>query len=101
MSVKALEAVYPSLPRETKQALDKAFKRDCKGFDVTFLNMQISPVLGDPNQANVTVRTIYTCQPKTGQTPPSEPVSDFFQLRKVGDEWSIDNRGMMDSKRIR
>jgi hypothetical protein len=28
-------------------------------------------------------------------------VSDFFQLRKVGDEWSIDSRGMMDSKRIR
>jgi hypothetical protein len=101
MSVKALQAVFPSLPRETSQQLDRAFRRDCKGFDVTFLNMQISPVLGDPNQANVTVRTIYTCVPRTGQSPPSEPVSDFFQLRKVGDEWSIDSRGMMDSKRIR
>jgi predicted Ser/Thr protein kinase len=99
-SVKALQAVYPSLPRETGQRLDKNF-RDCRAYDVTFGNMQVALAADDPTAATVTVRTTYQCQPKTGQAPEPQAVQDIFILRKVGGEWLIDSTGMMDTARRR
>jgi eukaryotic-like serine/threonine-protein kinase len=98
-SVKSLSAVYPSLPRETRQALDRAFSRDCRDYDVTFGNMQLALNADDPTYATVTVRTIYTCQPKTAQAARPEAVQELFVLRKLGDGWLIDSAGTMDSAR--
>lgn len=99
-SVKDLQAVYPSLPRETGQRLDRQF-RDCRDYDVTFGNMQLSFSPDDPTSATVTVRTTYTCQPRTGQGAQPQSVQDVFLLRKVGGEWLIDNAGMMDTAKRR
>jgi serine/threonine protein kinase len=101
MKVEALKNVYPSLPRETGQQLDRAFRRDCRAYDVTFLNPQVSLVADDPTAATVTVRTTYTCQPKSAQAAQPQTVQDVFQLRKVSGEWLIDSAGTMDTNRRR
>jgi hypothetical protein len=98
-SVKSLVAIYPSLPRETRQALDRAFSRDCRDYDVTFGNMQLALNADDPTYATVTVRTVYTCQPRTAQAARPEAVQELFVLRKLGDGWLIDSAGTMDSAR--
>jgi serine/threonine-protein kinase len=99
-SVKDLQTVYPSLPRETGQRLDRQF-RDCRDYDVTFGNMQLSFSPDDPTSATVTVRTTYTCQPRTGQSAQPQAVQDIFLLRKVAGEWLIDSAGMMDTAKRR
>jgi predicted Ser/Thr protein kinase/tetratricopeptide (TPR) repeat protein len=101
MKVEALKNVYPSLPRETGQQLDRAFRRDCRAYDVTFLNPQLSLVADDPTAATVTVRTTYTCQPKSAQAAQPQTVQDVFQLRKISGEWLIDSAGTMDTNRSR
>ena len=98
-SVKSLVAVYPSLPRETRQALDRAFSRDCRDYDVTFGNMQLALNADDPTYATVTVRTVYMCQPKTAQAARPEAVQELFVLRKLGEGWLIDSAGTMDTAR--
>ena len=99
MSVQAVREVYPSLPREEGQTLEKNF-RNCRSFDAAFTNIQ--PTMGDdPNQATVQVRTTYTCTPKTGQAPPSQPVQEVFQLRKLLGAWIIERAGIMDTGRRR
>jgi hypothetical protein len=45
----------------------------------------------DPTYATVTVRSLYTCQPKTAQAAQPQAVQDFFVLRKLGDGWLIDS----------
>jgi eukaryotic-like serine/threonine-protein kinase len=99
-SVKALQAVYPSLDRDVRQALDKQFKA-CRDFDVTFGNMQLALSSDDPSSATVTVRTVYTCQPDTKQAAQPQAVQDVFVLRKVGDEWLIDSMGLMGTPKRR
>jgi eukaryotic-like serine/threonine-protein kinase len=98
-SVKSLVAIYPSLPRETRQALDRAFSRDCRDYDVTFGNMQLALNADDPTYATVTVRTVYTCQPRTAQAAQPQAVQELFVLRKLGEGWLIDSAGTMDSAR--
>ena len=97
--MKSLVTVYPSLPRETRQALDRAFSRDCRDYDVTFGNMQLALNADDPTYATVTVRTVYTCQPKTAQAARPEAVQELFVLRKLGEGWLIDSAGTMDTAR--
>jgi eukaryotic-like serine/threonine-protein kinase len=99
-SVKALQAVYPSLPRETGQRLDRQF-RSCRAYDVAFLNVQVALAADDSTAATVTTRTNYTCQPNTGQAPEPQAVQDVFVLRKVDGEWLIDSAGMMDTAQRR
>jgi hypothetical protein len=101
MSVKALQAVYPSLPRETGQQLDRAFRRDCRSYDLTFGNMQVALAADDPTSATVNVRSTYTCQPKSAQAAQPQTVQDIFLLRKVGGEWLIDSAGTTDTNRRR
>jgi serine/threonine-protein kinase len=98
-NVKSLVAVYPSLPRESRQALERAFGRDCRDYDVTFGNLQLALNAEDPTYATVTVRSVYTCQPKTAQAAQPQAVQDVFVLRKLGDGWLIDSIGAMDAGR--
>ena len=98
-NVKSLVSVYPSLPRETRQRLERAFSRDCRDYDVTFGNMQLALDADNPTLATVTVRTVYTCQPKGAQGPQSQAVQDVFAMRKLGDGWLIDSAGTMDAAR--
>jgi hypothetical protein len=99
MSVKALQNVYPGLPRETRQQLEKQFD-DCRAYDVTFLNPDVRPA-ASLTAATVNVRTTYACQPKSGQRERSQTVPDIFQLSKVGDEWQIDDVGIGNTNRRR
>ena len=98
-NVKSLVAVYPGLPRESRQALERAFSRDCRDYDVTFGNLQLALNAEDPTYATVTVRSVYTCQPKTAQAAQPQAVQDVFVLRKLGDGWLIDSIGTMDAGR--
>ncbi len=98
-NVRSLVSVYPSLPRETRQALERAFSRDCRDYDVTFGNMQLALNGDDPSYATVTVRTIYTCQPKTAQAAQPQAVQELFVMRKLGEGWLIDSAGTMDAAR--
>jgi serine/threonine-protein kinase len=99
-SIQALVAIYPSIPRETRQRLERTFNRDCRDYDVTFGNMQ--PALNDdPTYATVTVRTTYTCQPKGAQAAQQASVQELFVLRKLGDAWLIESAGTMDAPRPR
>jgi hypothetical protein len=97
-SVKLLRDVYPSLPRETGQRLDRSFN-DCRAFDVSFLNPQVALAPDDPTSATVNVRSTYTCQPKSRQPAQPASVQDVFLLRKLGDAWLIENAGVMDTGR--
>jgi hypothetical protein len=99
--VKSLVEVYPSLPREQKQKLERSFTRDCREFDVTFGNTRLALDKDDPTSATVTVRTTYTCQPKTGQQAQPQSVQDFFVLRKLRDVWMIESAGTTDTTRSR
>jgi hypothetical protein len=100
-SVKSLLAVYPSLPREARQGLERAFTRDCRDYDATFGNIQLALNKDDPTYATVTVRTTYTCQPKTAQPAQPQSVQELFVLRKLGDGWLIESAGTMDTTRRR
>ena len=98
-NVKSLVAVYPGLPREARQALERAFGKDCRDYDVTFGNLQLALNQEDPTYATVAVRSVYTCQPKTAQAAQPQAVQDVFVLRKLGDGWLIDSIGTMDAGR--
>jgi len=98
-NVKSLVAVYPGLPREARQALERAFGKDCRDYDVTFGNLQLALNEEDPTYATVTVRSVYTCQPKTAQAAQPQAVQDVFVLRKIGDGWLIDSVGTMQGGR--
>ena len=98
-NVRSLASVYPGLPRESRQALERAFNRDCRDYDVTFGNMQLALNAEDPTYATVTVRTVYTCQPKTAQAAQPQAVQELFVLRKLGEGWLIDSAGTMDAGR--
>ena len=96
-SVKALKAVYPSLPREMEQQLDRAFSRDCGAYDFTYLNPRFAFTADDPTSATVTALTTYTCQPKSGRAAAGVSGQEVFLLRKAGDTWLID-RAIMDPR---
>jgi serine/threonine protein kinase len=93
-SVAAMENVFPTLPRERRQAYEKAFKdrRGCPALDVQFGSAEI--FLGSSGQqANVTVMATYVCKPATAQEDPQVPQADVFQMRKSGDHWQITAMG--------
>jgi hypothetical protein len=89
-SIRDLQAVYPSLPREERQALERSFGRDCGAVDFTYLNPQFGLNADDPTSATVTMRTTFTCQPRTGQRAQIVAGQQVFILRKAGDTWLVD-----------
>ena len=93
-SVAAMEDVFPTLPRERRQAYERAFKdrRACPALDVQFGTAEI--FLGSSGQqANVTVMATYVCKAATAQDDPLAPQADVFQMRKTGDRWQITAMG--------
>ena len=96
LSVDSLLTVYPRMPRERQQRLKKDFDqvREC---DVRFLNPQVLHAANDPTAATVTVRTTYSCQPKSRQPVQSYSVDEFFQVRNLSGRWMIENTGVMDA----
>ena len=96
--VDSIKKVYPSLPREEGQRLDKNF-RNCSSVDVSFADVQASPLAQDATTALVTARSTYICQPKVRAPALEQSQDDVFRLRKVNDVWLIENMGSMDSRR--
>jgi predicted Ser/Thr protein kinase len=99
-SVKALEEAYANLGREARQDLERQFK-ECRAFDLSFGNVNVSLSADDPTAATVNVLSTYQCQPRTGQKPISYDQQDVFQLRKVSGEWIIERTGAMNNGRRR
>jgi hypothetical protein len=94
-SVKALQSIYPSIPREARQKLDRTFK-ECRAYDVSLLNPQLALGADDPTSATVTTRSTYTCQPRSAQGAEAVSGQEVFLLRKYGDAWLVD-RAMLDT----
>jgi hypothetical protein len=95
-SVEAMQDVFPTLPRERRQAYERAFKdrRGCPALDVQFGSADI--FLGsDGQQANVTVMATYVCKAATAQADPEAPHADVFQLRKTSGRWQIVGMGAL------
>jgi hypothetical protein len=94
-SVPEMIAVFPELPRERRQAYERAFKnkRDCPALDVQFGAPEI--FLSGEDKASVTVLSTYICKPTTAQRDPEKPQTDVFQMRKAGDRWVITGMGAM------
>ena len=88
-SIKDLEAVFPTMPREDRQATEKRL-RNCRGYDVAILNPQYLFNPDDPSSGTVNARATYTCQPPTRQAPIVETTQQTFILRKAGDAWLIE-----------
>ena len=95
MNVEAIGEIYTGLLRETSQDLKRQFQ-NCRAYDVTFANTDVT-IGNDPTAATVSVRTTYTCTPKSRQEPLAYTSSEVFKLRKVRSEWFIEERGSLDS----
>jgi tetratricopeptide (TPR) repeat protein/predicted Ser/Thr protein kinase len=98
-SIKALEGVFPTIPREDRQATEKRL-RNCRSYDVAILNPQYLFNPDDPSSGTVNARVDYTCQPPTAQAPFTETTQQTFVLRKAGDAWLIE-RVLTDLQRAR
>jgi hypothetical protein len=98
-SIKDLEAVFPTIPREDRQATEKNL-RNCRAYDVSILNPQYLFNPDDPSSGTVNARTVYTCQPPTRQPAVVETTQQTFILRKAGDAWLIE-RVLTDLQRAR
>lgn len=98
-SIKALESVFPTIPREDRQATEKRL-RNCRAYDVAILNPQYLFNPDDPSSGTVNARVNYTCQPPTAQPPLTETTQQTFVLRNAGDGWLIE-RVLTDLQRAR
>jgi len=91
----ALLQVFPSLQREARQALERAF-RDCRAYDVGFGEMEFLLNPSDATAAQVTVPTTYSCTVRTGQRPQVASQRDVFVLRKRAGTWIIERTGSVN-----
>jgi hypothetical protein len=92
----ALKGIYPGLPREKERALERAFSRDCRSYEVTF--EEIRPGIVGGNSATVFARTTYACRPVNGQSMQASQMDDVFELRRSGSAWLIDRMGALESR---
>jgi hypothetical protein len=81
-------AVYPTLPREKRQAMQKTFD-DCLVYEVGFDNMQIAWNDSAPADALADVSSTHTCTPNSNQRQTKSVHHDLFTLKKAGDNWLI------------
>ncbi len=93
--INALLQVFPSLQREARQALERAF-RDCRVYDVGFGEMELLLNPSDATAAQVTVATTYSCTVRTGQRPQVAAQRDVFVLRKRAGTWIIERTGSVN-----
>jgi tetratricopeptide (TPR) repeat protein len=95
-NMKALKAVYPTLPREAEQSLNRSFDKDCRVYDFSYVNPRFA-LTDDPTSATVTALTTYTCQPRSRQADQVISGQEVFMMRKAGDVWLVE-RAFMDPR---
>jgi hypothetical protein len=95
-NMKALKAVFPTLPREMEQSLNRSFDKDCRVYDFSYLNPRFA-LTDDPTSATVTALTTYTCQPRSRQADQVISGQEVFMMRKAGDVWLVE-RAFMDPR---
>jgi ketosteroid isomerase-like protein len=88
-NLEGVAAVFPALPAETGQAMQRAFD-DCLVYEVTFADMQVEVNLSDASLAQVDVSSTHVCTPNSGGRQTTTTQHDLFTLRKNGNEWRID-----------
>ena len=89
-NLEGVAAVFPALPAETEQAMQRAFD-DCLVYEVTFADMQVEMNPTDAALAHVDVSSTHVCTPKSGGRQTTTAQHDLFTLRKDGDAWHIDS----------
>ena len=85
-----IEAVFPALPRASRQTMQKSFK-DCLVYEVTFDGMKVAIDPANESAAQVDVNSTHTCTPNSGARQFSTARHDVFALSKKGDAWLIDS----------
>ena len=89
-NLEGVAAVFPALPAETEQAMQRAFD-DCLVYEVTFADMQVEMNPTDATLAHVDVSSTHVCTPSSGGRQTTTAQHDLFTLGKDGDEWHIDS----------
>ena len=89
-NLESVAAVFPALPAETEQAMQRAFD-DCLVYEVTFADMQVEMNPTDATLAHVDVSSTHVCTPSSGGRQTTTAQHDLFTLGKDGDEWHIDS----------
>jgi hypothetical protein len=95
-SIDALVAVYPGIPREERQKLEKAFKessKNCRSYEVLQGEPAIFVTGAEASVAQVTVQSSYSCTPTTGQRDQVASMRDVFEMKKVNGAWVIARMG--------
>jgi hypothetical protein len=93
--INELLQVFPSLQREARQSLERAF-RECRAYDVGFGEMEVLVNPADATAAQVTVQSTYSCTVRTGQRPQVAAQRDVFVLRKRAGTWIIERTGSVN-----
>ena len=96
--IDALVAVYPGVPREERQRLEKAFKdssKNCRSYEVLQGDPAIFVTGPEASVAQVTVQSSYSCTPTTGQRDQVASMRDVFEMKKVNGAWVIARIGSM------
>ena len=88
-SLSAVSAVFPTLPRDHRIAMQREFN-DCLVYEVTFQLMEVAMAPTDNSVAHVDVNSTHVCTPKSGAQPVASKQHEVFTLRKKGDSWMIE-----------
>jgi hypothetical protein len=80
-------AVFPSLPRDLRQNMQRAFA-SCVVYEVVFSNMQLE-LNPEATQAEVDARSAHTCTPNSNERQTTTSRDDVFTLQRQGDNWLI------------
>lgn len=84
----AVTAVFPALPPQLKQEMQKTFA-SCLLYEVVFADMAVMLTSSDNAHAEVDVRSTHTCTPQSGGYQTTRTQRDVFTLEKQGDSWLI------------
>lgn len=87
-SLAAVTAAFPTLPRQTRQAMESTFS-NCVVYEVTFDAVQVQIPPTDETTAQVNVSSTHTCTPESGGGQTTTRERDTYTLRKNGDAWVI------------
>lgn len=87
-SLGAVAAAFPTLPRQTRQAMERTFT-NCVVYEVTFDAVQVQIPPTDEATAQVDVSSTHTCTPQSGGGQTTTQERETYTLRKDGDAWVI------------
>jgi hypothetical protein len=97
-SIDGLLAIFPDIPREERQKLEKAFKdasKNCRAYEVLQGDPTIFVTGADATDAQVTVQSSYSCTPVTGQRDQVASMRDVFVMKKINGAWLITRMGAL------